>query len=137
VVETAVRVLDSTATAKQLFRPWLDMEVAEECVELRLEQDAPGFGSDLIADDRDGVDLGDVPLVAFLGGGTYETSRGSREVVNETIVARVGAAVVEASFTAAKSGFPEFARAVERALRRVVRDARRQPAPAGMQASPS
>lgn len=121
-VDNVVRVFDTARAAKRFIRPYLDTDVSEDCVESRLERDAPVFGTDVHADDRS-VDVGDVPTAAFLAEGRYDARNGERQTLTETVIVRLGAAVVEASWTARRDGFAEYAHRFERALRAIVRKA--------------
>lgn len=123
-VDNVVRVFDSVRAAKTFLHPYLDTDVSEECVESRLERGATIPGTDWHADDREGINVGKVPKAGFLAEGSYATENGERQLLNETILVRVGPAVVETSFTARREGFPEFARRLERSVRGLVQQSR-------------
>lgn len=123
-VDNVVRVFDSVRAAKTFLRPYLDTDVSEECVESRLERGATIPGTDWHADDREGINVGKAPKAGFLAEGSYAIEDGERQLLNETILVRLGPAVVETSFTARREGFPEFARRLERIVREAGQQAR-------------
>lgn len=117
---SAVLVFDTERSAKTFMRPILDTDRSEECVEYRLERDARRPG-DTLTDDRL-VDVGDVPTATFLSEGTSVDRRGvEQRTLTETIVVRVGAAVVESSWTARRDTFVRTAPRFERAVRAIAR----------------